>query len=134
MTDRYQQTVDLYIAGLSIQKIADRYGITRQAMWAILQRRGCQFRSHLRYGKANHFYRGTQAVDPAQNKLESAIRNGTIEQRRICEKCGASYSFRDGRNGVQAHHDDYSKPLEVRWLCQRCHHQAHLPISTMYAE
>lgn len=30
-----------------------------------------------------------------------------------CETCG----FTD----VQMHHDDYSKPLEVRWLCRECH-------------
>jgi hypothetical protein len=33
-----------------------------------------------------------------------------------CEVCG------DVLN-VQAHHDDYDKPLEVRWLCRK-HHQA----------
>jgi hypothetical protein len=33
-----------------------------------------------------------------------------------CEVCGAL--------SVEAHHDDYSKPLEVRWLC-RAHHAAH---------
>ena len=34
-----------------------------------------------------------------------------------CEKCGDLKSF--------AHHVDYSKPLEVIWLCQKHHREAH---------
>ena len=30
-----------------------------------------------------------------------------------CESCGDPKA--------QKHHDDYSKPLEVRWLCVNCH-------------
>jgi hypothetical protein len=26
---------------------------------------------------------------------------------------------------VHAHHRDYSKPLEVTWLCAKCHHRLH---------
>nr|DAD85891.1 MAG TPA: hypothetical protein [Siphoviridae sp. ctGdK3] len=26
---------------------------------------------------------------------------------------------------LEAHHDDYSKPLQVRWLCRRHHKQLH---------
>lgn len=37
-----------------------------------------------------------------------------------CEVCGKTI-------GVQAHHDDYSKPLIVRWLCARHHMQIHKP-------
>jgi hypothetical protein len=35
--------------------------------------------------------------------------------RSACEKCGAV--------PTEAHHDDYSKPLSVRWLC-KLHHEA----------
>jgi hypothetical protein len=34
-----------------------------------------------------------------------------------CEECGAA--------DAHAHHEDYSKPLEVRWVCQRCHNRHH---------
>lgn len=35
-----------------------------------------------------------------------------------------SKDSRRGFHKVQAHHDDYSKPLEVRWLCVP-HHALH---------
>ena len=42
--DKYQDVIFRYDAGESIQQIANSYGITRQAMWNILKRRGCRFR------------------------------------------------------------------------------------------
>jgi hypothetical protein len=33
-----------------------------------------------------------------------------------CETCGKK---------AEAHHDDYSKPLEVRWLCRKHHRMWH---------
>jgi hypothetical protein len=56
----------------------------------------------------------------SRDKLEAhaavrvALRQGLL-RRGNCEICG---SFR-----VDAHHENYSRPLEVRWLCRR-HHQA----------
>lgn len=38
--------------------------------------------------------------------------------RAPCEVCGT-----DER--VHAHHHDYSRPLDVRWLCFRCHKGSH---------
>lgn len=36
-----------------------------------------------------------------------------------CEVCG-------GKTSVHAHHDDYAKPLNIRWLCAAHHRQWHL--------
>jgi len=43
------------------------------------------------------------------------LRRGKIE-RKPCEGC---------ESAAQMHHDDYSKPLEVRWVCRRCHLELH---------
>lgn len=121
----YQEAVSLYNRGLSIQQVADYYGITRQAMWMVLKRRSVEFRDNKRFGKENHFYRGTKASDRAQNLLEEAIERGIIARKHQCESCGSTGAFKDGRTAIQAHHDDYNKPLDVRWLCQKCHHEWH---------
>lgn len=57
---------------------------------------------------------------PARNraylKINRAIKKGTIK-KESCEKCG--------KLKTQAHHDDYRKPLKVRWLCAKHHNEHH---------
>lgn len=48
--------------------------------------------------------------------IRHQLRNGFMV-REPCEKCGAERA--------DAHHDDYSKPLEVRWLCRQHHMDYH---------
>ncbi len=52
----------------------------------------------------------------AQLITSNAIRSGKLT-RQPCEKCGNPRS--------EAHHDDYSKPLAVRWLCFKHHREHH---------
>ncbi len=48
--------------------------------------------------------------------IGNAVRDGKLI-KRPCEECGCKT--------VHAHHDDYTKPLEVRWLCIPCHNKWH---------
>ena len=52
----------------------------------------------------------------ARKLLRYAIRLGLLKQRP-CAICGSVKS--------QGHHEDYSKPLEVIWLCQLHHSEKH---------
>jgi hypothetical protein len=51
----------------------------------------------------------------AHKAVQTAISRGKIQRSR-CEICGSKDSH--------AHHDDYSKPLSIRWFCKK-HHEAH---------
>lgn len=54
----------------------------------------------------------------AHSLLSKAVRAGKIIKPLICEACPS------GRF-LEAHHGDYSKPLDVEWLCARCHRRLH---------
>lgn len=57
-----------------------------------------------------------QQKKKAAYTASNAIRDGRLI-REPCEECGAVK--------VDAHHDDYTKPLTVRWLCHKHHIQLH---------
>lgn len=52
----------------------------------------------------------------AHGKVAYEIRIGNLHQEP-CEICGATNSV--------AHHDDYDKPLNIRWLCDLHHKKWH---------
>lgn len=72
-------------------------------------------------GKVAHSraHRRQREIRPAQRKARvivgNALRDGKLT-RQPCEVCGSA---------AQAHHDDYSKPLDVRWLCTTHHAEWH---------
>ena len=51
----------------------------------------------------------------AREKLNYAVRAGKIKKPDCCSKCGVV------PKKIEADHRDYSKPLEVTWLCTPCH-------------
>jgi len=71
-------------------------------------------------GKMNAYKRkyilGNTVKRAAHIIVGNAVRDGRLI-KEPCEKCG--------KGKAQAHHDDYEKALEVRWLCVKCHAEHH---------
>lgn len=90
--DRAREISKLLRAGVTYAEIGSRFGISRQRVEQIV--------SPLKYA--------------ARTRLTSALEKGRIERPDNCGECGT-------KGPVDAHHDDYTRPLDVRWLCTRCH-------------
>ena len=54
----------------------------------------------------------------ARIAVGNAVRDGAILRPTECEICSASAD-------LHGHHDDYSRPLEVMWVCTACHALIH---------
>lgn len=66
-----------------------------------------------------------KARDPLKTRARRLVRNrvfrGTLT-KLPCEICGDPKS--------QAHHENYSQPLDIKWLCAKHHKEAHTPKTT----
>ncbi len=62
----------------------------------------------------------------ATDTLRYAIMKGTVKKPNACSICKSKEKML-----LHGHHPDYSKPLEVIWVCHKCHrklHQGLLPL------
>jgi len=68
-------------------------------------------------------WRKTHPLTPMQRFKDTSRSYAGVYKRRgklipkPCEVCGSE--------NAQAHHDDYSKPVDVRWLCKDDHQEHH---------
>lgn len=56
----------------------------------------------------------------ARHVLHAAEDRGEVLRPDSCSRCGVEAR-------IEAHHPDYSRPLDVEWLCVECHRIAHAP-------
>ena len=124
--DQLVESIELYQKGFSLQKLGELYGVSRQSMHELLKRR-IELRSQKRNGKDNNFYRGSsRVVNRSADIYEYALTKGILVKPIKCSRCGCiPSSGKDGRSLIHGHHEDYSKPLDVIWLCQKCHFKLH---------
>jgi len=71
--------------------------------------------SHKR-GVAN-YRKNNPEIYKAYKLVQVAKKNGTLIVKP-CKSCGSE-------KNVHAHHHDYSKPLDVEWMCASCHGKEH---------
>jgi hypothetical protein len=75
-------------------------------------------------GKKNRTTRGSkwEKENPEKRRVHDrtmyAVKTGKLARPNNCSKCGCECK-------PQAHHEDYSKPYEVIWLCAQCHFYHH---------
>jgi hypothetical protein len=86
----------------------------------------CQRRRIAESGKKTAYNARWNKLNPEKRRahkiVEGALIRGDIE-RKPCAVCGSDKS--------QAHHDDYSKPLDVMWICAPHHRQRHRELKDM---
>jgi len=59
----------------------------------------------------------------AHAEVGRAVRSGRLI-KGPCQVCGSTVR-------IEGHHDDYSKPLEVIWLCRPHHGQRHVELKRL---
>ena len=74
-----------------------------------------------RKAKATEYQRKRRAANPLKYKATMLVNNAVRDGRLIVLPCEVCFNTHD----LQAHHDDYTKPLDVRWLCRKHHLEEH---------
>lgn len=69
--------------------------------------------------RASYAYNKRYPMKYAAHVITSnAIRDGKLIPIKYCSICKSDKK-------IEGHHDDYTKPLDVRWLCESCHKEWH---------
>jgi transposase-like protein len=55
----------------------------------------------------------------ASRIVQYAVQRGKLTRPVVCGRCALK------TDRIEAHHEDYNNPLDVKWLCKSCHQQVH---------
>lgn len=68
--------------------------------------------------RLRNYRRQNKEKEIAHERVFYAVSTGRLINPGACSKCGVLCH-------TEAHHEDYSKPLEIVWLCDSCHKTRH---------
>jgi hypothetical protein len=120
-----KECVAEYVNGSSVTSLAHKYAVDRRGLYRLIKSR-TPLKHKLRRGSENPLYRGGKIhEDSAHEKVRQAISAGKLVRPARCSKCDTSSVDKNGRSLIQAHHNDYNKPLDVTWFCKKCHFEWH---------
>lgn len=114
------EAIEMLKNGASQNSVAQFYDVTRQYIHNICVKHGL-------IKKKIHIIRSSEHCslrDRIGTFIRTAIAKGILIPEP-CEICGVFGKDERGRRKVDAHHDDYNKPLNVRWLCVKHHREWH---------
>jgi hypothetical protein len=107
--EQIEDSVYLHSIGFTIREIAICFDVSAPAICRMLQ-------------KYEPEPRPKRVAKDTRSIVASAIARGVLVPNNTCEACG---KVQEPTHKIIGHHDDYNKPIVVRWLCQSCHRQWH---------
>lgn len=96
---------------------AKKWRLKHQDLRVVYSRRSYEKNRAKRIESATKYRIDNPQKCRARAAVKRAIKRGDL-QRQPCEACGESR--------VHGHHDNYNRPLSVRWLCSQHHQVAHI--------
>lgn len=123
-TEKYKESKKKYVTSDRGRELNRKY---KKEQWRRMNeeqkerhRERCKFWRKTEKGKASKDAERARYIAMGRyrvyHKVLTALRNGTLT-KQPCESCGEARA--------QAHHHDYSMPLDVRWLCAKHHAEEH---------
>ena len=84
------------------------------------EKRKCYIKNNLeKHG--NKYYSSFETS--VRKKVYKAVRSGVLVRPDNCSICKSSNVGK-----IEAHHNDYNKPLDVIWVCKSCHGTIHIEL------
>ena len=103
-------------------EIAEKRAIRRRTPKERAKQRIRQAEWRKKHGKAYEIVNKWKKKNPKKAAVHAlvvwAVKTGVLVRNEYCEECNL-------RCKTQGHHEDYSKPLQVIWLCNLCHGNKH---------